>query len=149
MPVYEHVCRTCGNEWQDTHTLEDYAEHREDPCECGSTDCYIACTTSAAIHFKGAGWSPDGYNKHRSLDKYKKQGVKVYDKKEDHDREVRGEAEQAELKTLKAKDRAAKKAFGHDAGVTQKEADAAIKKAGQERVDGPKEHPELRAPRLP
>lgn len=132
MPMYEHHCRDCDLDWLEQYGIND---DPPDTCpECESTDVYRCVTTSGAIHFKGAGWSPDGYSKDRALEKYKNTGIKVYDRKEDHDREVKGQAEQRELARLKRMDEAAKKTLGPDAGVTQAEADRKIKKAGEERV---------------
>jgi putative FmdB family regulatory protein len=132
MPVYEHHCRACDLDWLEEYSVND--DPPTDCVECGSTDMYRCVTTSGAIQFKGPGWSPDGYSKDRALEKYKNQGIKIYDRREDHDREVKGQAEAAELRRLKRLDQAAKKAFGPDAGVSQNEAEAKMKKAGQERV---------------
>jgi hypothetical protein len=137
--MYEHHCRDCDLDWLEEHKVSDVDAFRNTgrypSCpECESEDTYIAVTDSGIVVFKGGGWSPEGYGKHGYLDKYKDQGVKVYDRKEDHDREAKGEAEQAELKKLKHLDRVAKRTMGPDAGVTQSEADAAIKKAGEDRV---------------
>ena len=132
MPMYEHHCRSCDLDWLENYSFND---DPPDTCpECESNDVYRCVTTSGAIIFKGGGWSPEGYNKESYLDKYKNQNIKVYDRKEDHDREVKGEAEAAELRKQKHLDRVSKKVFGPDAGVTQAEADKAIKKAGEERV---------------
>jgi putative FmdB family regulatory protein len=132
MPVYEHHCNSCDLDWLEEYSFKD--DPPETCPECESTDCYRCVTTSGTIIFKGGGWSPEGYNKHSYLDKYKDQGVKIYDRKEDHDREKKGEAEAAELKKLKHLDEVAKRTLGPDAGVTQAEADKAIKKAGEESV---------------
>lgn len=129
---YEHVCRTCGHEWLEEHKLEEVEEARGLPCpECKSPDCYIAVTTSGAVFFKGPGWSPTGYNKHTYLDDYDKKTTKVYDRKEDLQRDLQGEAEQAELKKLKRLNEVSKKTLGPDAAVTQNEADKKIKEAGR------------------
>lgn len=133
--LYEHSCRECDLTWAEHYSIHD--DPPTDCPECGSEDVYRHVTTAGCIIFKGGGWSPEGYNKEGYLDKYKDHGVKVYDRKEDHDREVKGEAEAAELAKQKRLDRASKRAFGPDAGVTQGEAEAAIKKAGQEALDGP------------
>lgn len=143
MPLYAHTCRTCELDWQEEYSLETFDWFKEKglnvSCpECESDDTYRHVTTSGVVQFKGGGWSPEGYNKHGYLDKYKDTGVKVYDRKEDHDREVQGEAEVAELAKLKHEDRVAKRVFGPDAGVTQAEADTRMKKAGEDRVEGPK-----------
>lgn len=131
---YEHSCRACGLEWAEDYGMND-APPDECP-ECGSDDVYRHVTTSGAIVFKGGGWSPEGYNKHTAYDKYSRGQVKVYDRKEDRDREMRGEAEAAELAKQKKLDTASKRAFGGDAGVKQADADAAIKKAGDDSVKG-------------
>ena len=132
MPLYEHQCRTCKLEWGEHYGLDDKPPAS---CpECKSPDVFRCVTTAGAVHFKGAGWSPDGYNKYRAYDAYGKGGVKIYDRKEDHDREVKGEAEASELAKQKHLDRVSKRAFGPDAGVTQDKADAAIKRAGEERL---------------
>lgn len=139
MPVYEHHCRACDTDWLEEYSLEVYefykSEDRDLACvACKSEDTYRCVTTSGSIQFKGPGWSPDGYSKDRSLEKYKDQGIEIYDRREDHDRVVKGRAEAAELRRLKHLDAAAKKTLGADAGVTQSEADAKVKAAGQERV---------------
>ena len=60
-------------------------------------------------------------------DKGKK--VKLYDRKEDIDRDLRGEAGERELKKLKRINAAAKRHIGPDAAVTDKEATRKINKA--------------------
>lgn len=131
MPLYRHTCRTCDLDWDETYSL---TEEPPTECpECASDDVYRNVTTAGCILFKGGGWSPEGYNKEGYLDKYGKD-VKVYDRKADHDREAKGEAEAAELAKQKHLDKVSKRVFGPDAGVTQADADAAVKKAGQERV---------------
>lgn len=135
MPVYEHHCRACELDWLENHTLDEFEAARTIGCpDCESNDTYICVTTSGAITFKGGGWSPEGYNKHTCYDKYGKDGVKLYDRKEDVDREMRGEAKQAEARKLKRLDRAAKRAFGPDAGLTQADADKALTKAEKDAV---------------
>jgi len=127
---YEHTCRACELDW-----AEDYSIHDDPPTdcpECESTDVYRHCTSSGTVIFTGGGWSPEGYNKHTCYDQY--DNVKVYDRKEDHDRDVRGEAEVAELRKQKKLDVASRRAFGPDTGVKQSEADAADKKAGDDAV---------------
>lgn len=131
MPLYRHTCRACGLDWDENYSIHD--DPPETCPECESDDCYRNVTTSGCILFKGGGWSPEGYNKEGYLEKYGKD-VKVYDRKEDHDREAKGEARAAELKKQKHLDRVSKKVFGPDAGVTQEQADAAVKKAGDERL---------------
>ena len=130
--TYEHECRACGLNW-----LEEYGIHDDPPdtCpECESADVYRCVTTSGAVHFKGAGWSPEGYSKTKPLEKYKGR-LKLYDRKEDLKREMRGEAEAVELAKLKRQNEAAKRHLGPDAAVTQAEADRKIRKAGDEATE--------------
>lgn len=131
---YEHQCSSCKLEWEEEYGLSDLPP---DSCPgCESPDIFRCVTTAGAVHFKGPGWSPTGYNKYTAYDAYGKGGIELFDKKADHDRVVKGEAEANEMKKQKHLDRTSKRAFGPDAGVTQDKADAAIKKAGEERVKG-------------
>lgn len=135
MTLYEHNCRDCGKEWLEEHSIHEVEKYRQASCPgCESVDTFIAVTTAGAVHFKGAGWSPDGYNKYKAYDSYKGQGLEVFDRKEDLQRVNRGEAEQRELKKLKHLDRVAKRTLGPDAGVKQYEAERKIKAAGEEAV---------------
>lgn len=139
MPMYRHECRECKLVWDEEYGLDVFDHYKKHglnfTCpECESEDTYRHVTDSGAIHFKGPGWSPDGYSKDRALEKYKDTGIEIFDRKEDHDRVVAGRAEQQELRRLKRLDDAAKKTLGPDAGVTQAEADRKIKKAGEDRV---------------
>lgn len=127
--VYEHTCRECDLIWE-----EDYSVHDDPPdeCpECGSDDVYRHVTTSGVVVFKGAGWSPTGYSKHTAYEQHKAEGksVKLYDRKEDIERDMRGEAGERELAKLKKQDAAAKRHLGPDAAVTQVEADRKIQAA--------------------
>ena len=135
--TYEHVCNDCGFEWLMEHALEELEENRHLPCpDCDGEDTFIAVTTSAAIHFKGPGWSPQGYSKTVPLENLAKQiPVTTFNSKEDHDRVMKAEAREAELKRLKKENEAAKKALGPDAAVTQKEADRRISKAERKALD--------------
>ena len=135
MPRYEHTCRHCEIEWE-----EDYGIDEPVPTfcpECHSEDIYRNVTTSGAVHFKGGGWSPDGYYTNGAYDKHVAEGksVKLYDRKEDIDRDMRGEAEAAEKQSLKKVDAAARRHMGPDAGISQAEADVKIKAAGQKAID--------------
>ena len=135
MPRYEHTCRACDLEWAEMYSIKD---DPPDTCpECKSNDVYRHVTTSGAVIFKGGGWSPQGYSKETAYEKYGKKHIKLYDRKEDCDREIRGEAEEIEKRKLKHEDRVAKKVLGPDAGVTQYEAEKRIKKAGEDAVKGP------------
>lgn len=140
MPMYRHECRECSLVWEEEYSLavfDHYKKHGLNfTCpECEGDDTYRHVTDAGAIIFKGPGWSPDGYSKDRGLETYKGQGIKIYDRKEDHDREVAGQAREAELRRLKRMDEAAKRTLGPDAGVKQDEADRKIKKAGEDRVN--------------
>ena len=131
---YEHSCRECGLHWAEDYSIND--EPPEDCPECESTDVYRHVCSSGVVVFKGGGWSPQGYSKETAYEKHKSDGlhVKLYDRKEDIDRVMTGEAKERELKKLKHLDRASKRSFGPDAGVTQKEADRKIEKAGKDAV---------------
>ena len=129
MPRYEHHCNDCDLDW-----LEDYkiTDDPPDTCpECEGTDVYRCVTTSGAVHFKGGGWSPDNYYNYQAYDAHKAQGksVKLYDRKEDIERDMRGEAALREKAKLKRINEAAKRHLGPDAAVTEKEADKKIKDA--------------------
>jgi len=135
MPAYRHTCRACEIDWDEIYSIHD--EPPGECPECGSDDVYRNVTTSGAVHFKGAGWSPDGYYKNGAYDAHKAQGksVKLYDRKEDIDRDIRGEAELAEKDRLKKVDAAARRHMSPDAGLSQAEADVKIKAAGQKAID--------------
>jgi predicted nucleic acid-binding Zn ribbon protein len=138
MPLYRHECRECEKVWDEEYTLKMY-DILKLACtplacpDCGGADTFRQVTTSGCVIFKGGGWSPEGYNKHTCYDSY--DNVEIFDRKEDHDRVVKGEARQAELAKQKKLDAASKRCFGADAGVKQDEADAAIKKAGDDAVE--------------
>jgi putative FmdB family regulatory protein len=133
MPTYEHQCRDCDLEWLEFHRLEDFDAARHISCpDCEKEDTFICVTTSGAIQFKGGGWSPQGYNKHTAYDQWGKDNLELFDRKEDCERVMKGEAKQAEARRLKRLDRAAKRHFGGDAGLTQADADKALAKAEKE-----------------
>ena len=131
MPVYEHECRTCRLLWEEVYKITD--DPPEVCPECGSSEVYRTIGSTGFI-LNGSGWARDGYYRYKAYDKWGKGKIEVFDKKEDHDRVVRGEAEQAELKKLKRLDEVSRKTLGQEAGVTQAEAEKKIKKAGDERV---------------
>ena len=137
MPTYQYECRECECSWDETYSIHTIDIWR--PCpNCQGGDTY-RCISAPAVHFKGPGWSPTGYSKSAPLEKLAKQlPVKVYGSKEDHDREMRGEAQEREKRRLKREHEIAKKAMGPDAGVWEYEAERRIKKAGDEAVGGPK-----------
>ena len=136
MPVYEHECRACNKDW-----LEDYSLATFDwlkkldvtlTCvHCGSNDTYRCVTDSGAVHFKGAGWSPDGYSKDQAYQQLQKEGkdVTIYERKEDLERVMKGEKAVATKARLKREDELAKKYIGADAAMTQAKADKRIKDA--------------------
>jgi putative FmdB family regulatory protein len=130
MAIYEHACRDCSTEWEVEYSIHD--ERPTLPCpKCGSSDTYRCVTTSRAVHFKGAGWSGDGYYKYNAYDQHKSEGkaVKLYDNREDIAREIKGEKAAAVKKRLKKEDELAKKYMGPDAALTEAKANARIKKA--------------------
>ena len=99
--------------------------------ECESEDTYRCVTDSGAIHFKGAGWSPDGYYKNQAYDQLQREGKKVtlYDRREDLQRVMKGEKAEAMKKRLKREDELAKRYMGPDAAMSQEKADKRIKAA--------------------
>lgn len=133
MPLYEHHCRACEKDWREYHTLEDFEAARTIGCpKCESNDTYICVTTSGAVHFKGGGWSPQGYSKDTAYEQWGSDNVTVYDRKEDCERVMKGEAKEAEHRKLKRLDKAAKRHLGPDAALTQEQADKAITRAGED-----------------
>ena len=133
---YEHSCRDCELTWVETYNLSDLPP---DSCPlCHSKNVYRH-VGSSGFTLKGAGWSSDGYYKLGAYDTMVKKGQKVkrYEKKEDMDRELRGEAEEVELKKQKRLHEVSKKTLGHRAGVTEEEAQKKIKKAGDDAVSTP------------
>ncbi len=134
MPTYEHHCRECNLYWEEEYSTKDLPP---DTCpQCEGLDVYRCVSDAGAIHFKGAGWSPDGYYKNKSYDIHKAQGkdIKLYDRKEDIDRDMRGEAMVREKKRLLKQNEAAKRHLGPDAAVTASEAETKIKAAGEKAV---------------
>ena len=132
---YEHHCYACDLYWIEEYPLADFDKNKHLTCpECSSNGTHRCVTDSAAVHFIGPGWSPDGYYKSQALDRYKDTGVKVYDRKEDHDRDVAGQTREAELKRLKRENEIAKKTMGPDAAITEAEAERRISKKVKERV---------------
>lgn len=136
MPVYEHECRSCEQSWLEDYDLakcEWLMEHKVNlPCvHCESNDTYRCVTDSGAVHFKGAGWSPDGYSKDQAYEQLKKEGkdVTIYERKEDLERVMKGEKAVATKARLKREDELAKKYLGADAALTQDKADKRIKDA--------------------
>lgn len=136
MPIYEHNCRQCNIEWEEEYSLDVFEAYRiagkNLACpKCKSRNTYRSVTTSGAVHFKGAGWSPDGYYKNQAYDTHKAEGksVQLYDRKEDIERDLKGEAAVREKGKLKKEDAAARRHLSPDAGLTQDEADKRIQAA--------------------
>lgn len=135
MPTYEHKCRACDIEWLEDYSLEvfDKLKAAGDPLtcpECESEDCY-RCVGQTPVHFKGAGWSPQGYSKDQSYEQLEREGKKVtlYDRREDLQRVMRGEKAEATKARLKREDSLAKKYMGPDSAMSQAQADKRIKAA--------------------
>lgn len=130
--IYEHCCRDCGLEWEEEYKLTDPVS---DTCpECGSQDMYRCVTTSGSIHFKGAGWASDGYYKNAPLDSHKGR-LKLYDRKEDYQREAVGEAKEKEKRKLIRQNEVIKRTLGHGAVIKEAEAEKKIKKAADKARD--------------
>lgn len=132
---YEFQCRECSEEWVEEYKLEKCPRGGLRCPVCDSEDTFRCVTTSGAVIFKGAGWSPDGYYKNMAYDAHKAQGksVTLYDRKEDILRDMRGEAGVQEKRKLLKQNEAAKRHLGPDSALTQEEADKKIK-AAVERV---------------
>jgi len=135
MPVYQHICRKCGNEWLEEYDLKTFdflkAEGINLPCrECGGSRTYRAINR-VPVHFKGGGWSPDGYYQFHAYDQLQAEGKKVerFEDRTDLQRVMKGERREGMLKRLKREDELAKRHFGPDAAMTQEKAEARIKKA--------------------
>lgn len=145
MPIYGHQCRECDCEWSDEYSLVIYdqmkAEGKNVPCpNCDSEDTYRQLGV-LPIHFKGAGWSPDGYYKYHAYDQHQKEGkkVEIYENKHDMMRVMKGERRQAFMRRLKREHEAAKRHLGPDAGLTEAEADRRMDKE-LKTVKPPPEH---------
>lgn len=127
MPTYDHKCRYCRIVWQ-----EEYSVHDEPPqyCpECKSPDVY-RMIGAPAFQLKGSGWASDGYYKHAPLDSWKGR-IKLYDRKEDYQREAEGEAKERKRKMLKAQNEVIKRTIGPDDVIREKEATRKIEEAGK------------------
>ena len=136
MPVYEHECRSCEQPWLEDYDLVTFDRLKKLdvtlPCvHCGSNDTYRCVTDSGAVHFKGSGWSPDGYSKDQAYEQLKKEGkdVTIYERKEDIERVMKGEKAEATKARLKREDELAKKYLGADSALTQEKADKRIQAA--------------------
>jgi hypothetical protein len=131
---YEHKCRSCDFEWLEEYSLEVYdamkAGNLTLSCpKCEGYDTY-RCVGRVPVHFLGGGWSPQGYYNYEAYDQLKREGKKVtlYDRKEDLERELKGEKKEAVTKRLKRENELAKSIIGPDAAITEREADRRIKK---------------------
>ena len=135
MPIYEHSCRGCGKDWLEEYNLEQYDWLKENnialSCpNCDSEDTF-RCINHVPVHFKGGGWSPDGYYDFNGYDQLQAEGKKVtrFDDRDDLKRVMKGEKAEATKARLKREDELAKKYFGPDAALTEEKANARIKKA--------------------
>lgn len=134
MPVYSHECNECKLEWLEEYSLEVFDELKAKgetlACpDCESTDTYRQINW-VPTHFKGGGWSPQGYYKYEAYDSLQAEGKKVtlYDDKAEMDRVIEGEKRERIIKRMKREDEIAKRHLGPDAAFTEKRADAALKK---------------------
>jgi predicted nucleic acid-binding Zn ribbon protein len=134
MPVYEHACKECDYAWIEEYSLELFAwmkKHRYTlQCpSCTSSDTF-RCINRVATHFKGGGWSKDGYYKYEAYDQLQREGKKVdrFERKEDLERVMKGERAEAAKARLLKEDVAAKRAFGPDVALTDAQAQRRIQK---------------------
>jgi len=59
MPIYEYVCKSCGNQFE---CMQKISETPVAPCpKCGATADRMISQTSFTL--KGEGWYKDGYAK--------------------------------------------------------------------------------------
>ena len=134
MPIYNHVCRECGEDWLVEYSLEIFDEMKAENevllCPaCGGLETYRA-VGHIPVHFKGGGWSPQGYYKFEAYDQLQAEGKKVtrYEDKAEMDRVIEGEKKEKILKRMKREDELAKKYLGPDAAFTEKRAEKALQK---------------------
>ena len=137
MPTYAHVCHECGLEWDEEYSLKTFdwlkAQGRSAPecpeCKGGLTNRTIPA--APAVFFVGPGWSPQGYSKDTAYEQHKKEGkkVEIFEKKEDIERVMKGEAKERMIKRLKREDYLAKKYLGPDTALTEAKAEKRIKAA--------------------
>jgi len=128
---YEHSCRACGLTWVETYNLSDTPP---DSCpKCASEDVYRHVGSSGFV-LKGSGWASDGYYQFGAYDRIKAKGQEVtrYERKEDLDRVLVGEAVEKEKKNLKRLDEVAKKTLGYKHRVTEAQAEKKLAKAKEE-----------------
>jgi len=134
MPIYNHVCRECGEDWLEEYSLETYdylKKHGVDiDCPTCESDNTYRAVGHIPVHFKGGGWSPQGYYKFEAYDQLQAEGKKVtrYEDKAEMDRVIEGEKKEKILKRMKREDELAKKYLGPDAAFTEKRAEKALQK---------------------
>jgi len=136
--IYEHECRDCNLEWQEEYSLETFdvlkAREKETGEGISCPDCESTNTfrhvNYIPVHFKGGGWSPQGYYQYEAYDTLQAQGKKItlYDRKEDLDRVMEGEKRQRIIRRMKREDEIAKRTLGPDAAFTEKRAEKALAK---------------------
>lgn len=127
---YEHECRACGLAWLETYSLAAFEENAELQCpECTSYDTY-RCIGSKGFTLAGGGvgWADQGYYGNSAYDSYKEVGqdVKLYDRKEDIERELKGERAANEHRKLKYRHELEKKIYGKST-ITEESAKKKIK----------------------
>jgi len=127
---YELNCRSCDFAWLEDFSLDEVDNFKKNgypSCpECEGTDTFIALS-AVPVHFKGAGWSPQGYDKYQAMNEsYSKSQLKIYDRKEDRAREMAGEHAEHEKRKLKHLNEVAKRTLGPDAAIKQHEAEKKI-----------------------
>jgi predicted nucleic acid-binding Zn ribbon protein len=126
---YEHECRACGLSWLESYSLEAFEDNAELQCpECTSYDTY-RCIGSKGFTLVGGGvgWSDQGYYSNTAYDSYKElgQSVKLYDNKDDIERELKGERAANEHRKLKYRHELEKKVYGRST-VTEESAKVKI-----------------------
>lgn len=128
---YQHACRACDLEWLETYPLKDFDDNAELQCpECTSYDTY-RCIGSKGFTLSGGGvgWCAQGYYGNDAYDTYKAQGqsVELYDRKEDIERDLKGERAQNEHRKLKYRHELEKKVYGQST-ITEESARKKIQK---------------------
>ncbi len=58
MPIYEYVCHTCGQTFEEMQKFSDAALTE---CTCGKQGSVERKVSRSAFHLKGGGWYKDGY----------------------------------------------------------------------------------------
>jgi predicted nucleic acid-binding Zn ribbon protein len=110
---YVYACRTCVQEWMESHRLDDPGPAFCPTCE--SEDIY-RCVGSAGFTLVGGGvgWSSEGYYRNGAYDRLQEAGSKVelFDSSAECERVIEGEREEKEHRKLKYRHELEKKIFG-------------------------------------